>query len=139
MKRFFGVTIGFFAGVATSVVALFVFQFWISSPVRLVERVLGWDLPAGTVAMWKKEERGEFFGEGSTLAIFSVPTAFSEKILRKCPPGFTFGTFDKTGIRKQDAAIDGEAPVCFIRHEYPSHIDVIAFSKDRLFHLQIDR
>jgi len=139
MNRFYWIAIGFLGGVITSIFVSLLFYLWCFSPLHIVERVLGWNLPRGVGLMWQRDERDAFFGQGSTLSVFSIPNDFARNALAKCPSGFVFGKFDQSGIPEKDAAIDGGAASCFLRKEERNRGDIIVISRDRLFHLRVDR
>lgn len=139
MNRLFWISIGFLSGVITSVISSLLVYFWFFSPVRTVERVLGWKLPSGVALIWQRDQRDGFFGQGSTFSVFAVPNEFSHKRLATCPPMFKSGTFDQSGIPTTDAHVDGGLPSCFLSKEDLNRQDIIVLSENKLFHLRIDR
>ena len=138
MGRVFWTAIGFLGGAVTTIVLWFLIQFWLFSPVRIVERLLGWNLPPNATLIWRQESRGTFLGQGSTLTIFTIPSDFAQKVLAKCPPGLKSGVFADSGIPPTDAGMKGTMAVCFMRKEDPTRTDIVVFSEDKVFHLGSD-
>ena len=139
MARLFWIVIGFLLGVLSAGLSTMVLYLWFFSPIRIVERVLGWDLPRNISVISRCDDRDGFFGQGSTLTIFLLPTNYTETILRACPSGFKRGTLEQSGIPERDSGILADAAVCFLTKEDLSRQDTIVFAKEKLLHLRIDR
>lgn len=139
MRRLFWITVGFFAGIVASVISALLVNFWLWSPLRAIEKLTGLDLPSEVSLEWYDDEHEMFFGQGSTLKAFKIPTDFSEKTLTNCPPGFRSGRFAQSGIPESKARVDEHAPACFFSKETASREDVVVILQDKMFYLRIDR
>src|SRR5437773_6538264 len=117
MARLFWIAVGFLAGVIISGVSAVVVYLWLLSPVHIVERIVGWNVPSDVRLISQRDERDGFFGQGSTLTIFLVPGEYSDQILRACPRRFKHGTIEQSGIQEKDSGIPGGAPACFLSKE----------------------
>lgn len=137
MYRFYWTLTGFIGGVM-AIAGVALFYFWFFSPLRMAESVLGWKLPSGVALISQRNERDTFFGQGSTLSIFAIPPEFANRLLANCPSGFKSGTFAQSGIRGDELTVYGSKVTCFLRKEEPNRTDIIVFSQDKLFHLEVD-
>ncbi len=138
MRQIFWISIGFVCGVLTSVVFWLVVTFWLLSPVRVVEHLIGFSLPNGVDMASRRDEREAVFGKGSTLIIFTIPKEFAREVRAKCPPGFRSGAFEQSGIPLTNLNIDGRLPACLFIKEGRDRTDRVAIGDDILVHLRRD-
>ena len=114
---------------------------WLDSPTRQLRQAAGVDLGMLLRFAYQREERDQFLGQGSTLRIFYVASDGGKGFGIGCPASFVAERLETSEIwsRVKGLGLDGATDACVKVTEEKNREDIVAVSRDRVFHLRIDR
>lgn len=141
MTRRWSFVFGAIAGSVAMLLGGATLLMWLDSPIRQLNQAAGLDLGLPVRFVYQRDERDQFLGQGFTLRVFDVASDAGKGFGARCPANFTAERLEASEIwsRLSGLGMDGSTPVCVRDTEETNRQDIVAVSRDRVFHMRVDR